>query len=165
MIDVLVHGLGLGDAALLLNRLVLGSFYVLARFRFFYDPSKRPGERCLCSLRHGSLTRKMSHCGFTRWPLGLAWTAALVEVLAGLALIFGLLSVPAAFGLLVVTLFATKCTAREKVARQNPVDKLDVCASYLWLAEPLYIMMAVVTLLAGPGRWSLDYWITELLTK
>lgn len=156
MIEVMLQGLGLGDTALLINRLFLGTFYVLARFRFFYDPSKPAGEQCLCPTRLQSLTRKMGHCGFSRRPVFYAWFAALVEVLAGLALIVGLLSVPAAFGLLVVTMFATRCTAREKVMRQNPVDRIDVCASYLWLAEPLYIMMAVVTLLAGPGAYSLD---------
>jgi RNA polymerase sigma factor (sigma-70 family) len=40
MLYYITNGFGGADIALFLARVVLGTFYVLARFRFFYDPSK-----------------------------------------------------------------------------------------------------------------------------
>ncbi len=164
------------DFALFLNRLTLGLFFVLARFRFFYDPARGgtlppvanpfipAAQRVLWNhrlwfnpRRLASLTRKMCSCGWTRGPALWAWFAAFVEVFAGLGLIFGLFSQLSALGLFAVTAAATVCTAREKVAKQSPIDRIDCVGCYLWCAEPLYIVMALVTLSAGPGQWSLDY--------
>jgi len=147
-------GLGLTDAALFVARVLLGVFFILARFRFFYDPS-RP-DCWLNADRCESLTRKLAHCGMRTSPRAWAWVAALVEVGAGFAVLIGFLTMPAAFGLLVTLLLATKCTARAKVFEQNPVDKLDCVACYLWRVEGLYIGLALIILLAGPGSFSVD---------
>lgn len=156
MRDLLLSGFGLQDALLLLLRVTLGGFYVLARFRFFFDPS-RPGAMFCNADRHQSLTNKMQHCGWCNMPRLWAWTVASIEVSAGLALIFGLLTIPAAFGLLAITIGATLCTAKQKVMEQHPVDCIDCVSCYLWRVEGLYIAMAVAILLAGPGRYSLDF--------
>ena len=142
--------------ALLLLRSTLGAFYVLARFRFFYDPSMPTGRRLLNRARHASLARKMCHCGLTAEPYLWAWLVAVIEVGAGLFLLAGYQTRLAAFGLLVLTCIATYCTAREKVAKQHPCDRLDWYACYLWCAEPLYIVLAVCVLLLGAGDWSAD---------
>lgn len=159
------------DIAALLARITLGGFFVLARFRFFFDPSRGSNLQRTVPVgywddsdnhlwfnprRLASLTRKMRVCGWTTWAPFWAWFAALVEVGAGLFLILGLLTRTSAFGLLVVTLAATVCTAREKVAKQGPVDRIDCIGCYLWCAEPLYIVMAIIILLIGPGLYSLD---------
>lgn len=150
-------GLSAIDAALFVARLVLGLFFVLARFRFFYDPSR---EECWFNTqRCDSLTRKLAYCGIHACGKQWAWAVAAAEVLAGAALIVGLLTVPAALGLLIVLIFATICTARDKVMEQHPVDKVDVVSCYLWRVEGLYIAFAVIILLAGPGAYSLDYLI------
>jgi uncharacterized membrane protein YphA (DoxX/SURF4 family) len=143
------------DAVAFLLRAVLGTFYVLARFRFFYDPARSP--RFCNPERHQSLTNKVKHCGWYSMPYFWAWFVAAAEVLGGLALIVGLLTVPAAAGLLIVTLFATYCTARDKVMEQHPVDALDCVGCYLWRVEGIYIAIALAIVLLGPGRWSLDY--------
>lgn len=167
-LHMLSSGLDLAPFALFLNRLTLGLFYFLARFRFFYDPSKpgtiyRPemyyqysvqsSQRWFNSDRLASLTRKMQHCGWN-WR-GWAWVVALIEVVGGLMLMAGIFSAFAAFGLLVLTLFATRCTWRTKVYEQNPVDCLDICSCYLWRVEGLYIVMAAIVVLAGPGALAL----------
>jgi uncharacterized membrane protein YphA (DoxX/SURF4 family) len=144
------------DVASLIARLALGSFFVLARFRFFYDPSQPAGTRWLCSPRRRSLTRKMCVCGWKWKPSLWAWIAALIEVGAGAFLIIGLLTRLSAFGLLAVTVVANVCTAREKVLKQNPVDRIDCIGCYLWTAEPLYIMFSLIVLLLGPGLLALD---------
>lgn len=174
-------GLNLVDAAMLVARIALGLFFVLARFRFFYDPAggarlpwitanKLPGltqdqqiaynwRKWFNPRRAHSLTTKLMYCGCTIKPSLQAWIAAAVEVLAGIGLIVGLLTVPSALALLVVLLVATRCTAKEKVCEQNPCDKLDVVCAYLWRVEGLYIALAVIILLGGPGAYSLDYLI------
>lgn len=179
--DSLSSGLGLADVALFLNRLVLGSFFFLARFRFIYDPSKSAGHwqlepipeghRVLISARRGdkywtwvkssrwfnrdrrqSLMNKICHCGHGRW---WAWPVAAAEIGGGLMLILGIFAPAAAAILLVLTIVASRCTAKTKVYEQNPVDRIDVCACYLWRVEGLYIIMAAVTVLGGPGIWSI----------
>lgn len=157
ILHLLNSGLDLAPVALFLNRFTLGLFYFLARFRFFYDPSKPaiafPGKgRWFNAERLASLTRKMQHCGYARW---WAWPVALIEVVGGLMLIAGIFSAFAALGLLVLTLFATRCTWRSKVYEQNPVDCLDICSCYLWRVEGLYVVMASVVILAGPGALAL----------
>lgn len=149
----LLNGVGSSDTMLLLARCYLGAFMVLARFRWFYDPS-RPEEPWFNTARRVSLHKTVSACGFTH-P-ALAALVALVEVLAGLALIVGLLTVPAAFGLLVICVVATWCRGAEKVAKQNPVDAIDWYSCYLWTPEPGYILAALTIIVFGPGAISLD---------
>jgi uncharacterized membrane protein YphA (DoxX/SURF4 family) len=151
-----IHGLGAVDFALLIARLLLGVFFVLARFRFFWDPS-RPIMPWLNIVRQESFINKLSFCGCKRRAKFWAWVAAAVEVLAGIGLIIGLLAWLSALGLLVVLLVATRCTWRQKVYEQHPVDKADVVCAYLWRVEGLYIGLAVMILLAGPGKYSLDH--------
>lgn len=143
------------DLSAFLVRFTLGLFFVLARFRFFYDPSQ-PYYRFLCPTRIKSLTNKMAHCGFRCFPVQLAFFVAAWEVLAGIALIVGLLTELAAFGMLVVLLVATRCTCRQKVEAQHPCDRIDAVACYLWTPEPLYVLLTVLVLLLGPGAYSLD---------
>jgi hypothetical protein len=47
--------------------------------------------------------------------------------------------------------------AARSVLLCGPVDKADVVCAYLWRVEGLYIGLAVMILLAGPGKYSLDY--------
>jgi uncharacterized membrane protein YphA (DoxX/SURF4 family) len=144
---------------LLLARLTLGFFFVGYRFRWLYDPSPNNGVKWCNPYRHDNLKKKLCECG---WGIkGLAELVAIVELLAGLGLIFGLLTSLSALGLLVILLAATACTAREKVLRQNPVDRLDAVNCYLWTPEPVYMVLAVVVLGLGPGWISIDaHWST-----
>lgn len=154
-----IHGLGAVDFALLIARLLLGVFFVLARFRLFWDPSVPAGRRgrWLNGSRWASFTNKLSYCGCRRRTTLWAWVAGTVEVLAGIGLIVGLLTWLSALGLLVVLLVATRCTWRQKVYEQHPVDRADIVCAYLWRVEGLYVGLAVMILLAGPGKYSLDY--------
>jgi uncharacterized membrane protein YphA (DoxX/SURF4 family) len=151
-----LSGWDYADLGLTLNRVLLGSFFVLARFRFFYDPSKPEGARFCNVERHESLKHKMAYCGLKNKPALWSWVAAIVEVFAGLGVVFGLLTGLSAFGLLVLLIIATRCTAGMKVREQNPVDKVDCVSCYLWRVEGLYIAQAIIIILAGPGAWSLD---------
>ena len=166
--DVFMNGvLGAVDPALAsevartTTRALLGGFFVLARFRWVYDPSKPPGERFWNKVRHDSMAHKVhEHCGYPVWTVPLV---SMVEILAGLGVFFGFLTSLSAFGLLVILAFATYCTAREKVMEQKPVDKVDVVCCYLWRVEALYIAMALTLILSGGGHFSLDYVISAVL--
>ncbi len=144
------------DAASLLARIALGGFYVLARFRSFYDPSKPAGCRAFNRSRFNSLRSKLCRCGFTHHLDAWTWLAASVEVFGGLAIVIGFLTPVAAVALLLLTVRATICTAWQKVSEQNPVDRLDCVSCYLWRVEGLYIALATIVLLIGPGSYSVD---------
>lgn len=158
------------DILSLIARLLLGGFFLLARFRFFYDPARggwlppsraqlRDDARWLNAKRHASLRAKMCHCGYTSRPYLTAWIVALAEVLGGIAVVFGFLTYAAAGGLLLLTLIATRCTWREKIFEQKPVDLVDCVCCYLWRVEGLYIGLATIVLLAGPGLFSIDHFL------
>lgn len=121
----------------------VGIFFLLARFRFFYDPSKPPGNRWLNATRHASLEHKMCYCGLTWLPLFWAWVVAIVEVSTALALITQVLEEIAILGVFVTLCVATRCTAKQKVMEQNPADYIDIVGCYLWRVEGLYLIMTV----------------------
>lgn len=145
------------DFALLLARLALGIFFILARFRYFYDPS-RPEDPWLNAARVDHLRWKLCTCGVV-FPKAIAPAVAVVEVGAGIFIALGLLTHLAAFGLLIILVQATRCTAREKVGKQGPVDRIDWWSCYLWTVEPLYIILAIALMVAGGGALSLDAWL------
>src|SRR6185369_1492383 len=143
-------------AVLFIARFTLGFFFVSYRFRWFYDPTPQDGGPQWCNpYRHLNLRRKLCQCGWGISP-SMAAFVAIVESLAGLGVIFGLLTTLSALGLLLILLVATICTAREKTLRQKPVDSIDVVNCYLWNPEPVYMVLAVVVMVLGPGWFSLD---------
>lgn len=141
----------MNSVSLLALRAALGGFYVLARFRYFYDPS-RPADPVLNKQRRESMARKMGYCHYPAW---LAPIVAGSEVLAGLGVISGVLFTLSCAGLLLITIFATRCTWREKILEQSPCDCIDWLACYLWRVEGLYILLAAVLLVEGAGSYAL----------
>jgi putative oxidoreductase len=103
-----------------------------------------------------SFFSKMAYCRCNK-PVFWGWAAAAAEVAAGIGLVLGLLTWLSALGLLAVLLVATRCTWRQKVYEQHPVDRADIVCAYLWRVEGLYIGLALMILLAGPGKYSIDY--------
>ena len=158
--EMLVTGAGALDLSFLINRVIIGIFFVSYRFRWFYDPAQPPCDRWFSAFRRTKLRTRLCTC---RYPVVMAPAVAVIEVLAGLALIVGLLTVPAAVGIVVIMIFANCCTPPEEIPAMNPVDKLDWLSCYLRLVEPLYLWMAVMVIMHGPGRYSLDYAIWEYL--
>ncbi len=130
---------------------IVGLFFVLARFRFFYDPSKSPSLRWFNRLRYQSLYNKIHSCGWTHRTALWTWYTAVVEVLGGLSLMLNIgrsISGPLLLGLLLV---ASKCTYRTKCLEQCPVDKIDWLCAYLWRVEGLYIAMLAVVVVEDWG--------------
>ena len=144
----------LHDAALFLNRMVLGVFFLLARYRWVYDQS-HPEAPWFNDTRHESLRHKLAYCGLKN-PKLFAPVVAYIEIFAALGVIVGLMTPLAALGLLVILLRATQCTGKEKTLKQNPIDRVDTVSCYLWCPEPVYIVLAVTAMFMGAGAWSLD---------
>jgi uncharacterized membrane protein YphA (DoxX/SURF4 family) len=155
--ELWTSGLDVPALSLFLLRAVLGSFFLLARFRWLYDPS-RPEQPWLNPKRHEHLRSKICSCGYGKHP-ALAACVALVEIFGGFAMVAGLFTMAAALGLLGVLIFATYCTATTKVREQMPVDDVDCVSCYLWRVEGVYIAIALAILFVGPGAWSLDAWL------
>lgn len=154
MKDLALYGMNLPDLASLLLRQLVGWFFILARFRWFFDPS-RLDDPFFNSKRHEHLVQKLCTCGYGYHPT-LTGLVACVEVLAGGALVIGLLTNLALVGLLGVLLCATFCTGKTKVLEQGPVDCIDCVSCYLWRVEGVYIAIVLALLCMGPGAVSLD---------
>lgn len=161
--EFMIHGAGpvAQDAALFLLRFTMGLFFVVYRFRWVWDPSDCTKQWCP-PARRDRLIKRLEDCGYGYHPI-LAGSVAVIEILAGLGLMAGLLTIPSAVGIFVIMLFANCCTPREEIPLMRPVDKVDVVRCYLHLAEPLYAVMALSVVLMGPGRWSMDYVIWRVM--
>ena len=141
--NVLLHGFGAVDAALLLNRLVLGIFFAISGFhKLFFEK------------RHAEFRDTLAK---TSVPLlgVMEWFVAGVEFLGGIAVAIGLLAPLAALGLFAVSVVVAWTTSGPKLP-EHPLDAADTFDSVLYLPEVLYIAMAALIILAGPGAYSID---------
>ena len=141
----LTLGLNAVDVALAVPRIAVGVFFAIS------------GAHKLCvPERHASLVRTLQA---DRVPaVGvMQWWVPSWEFLAGLGMVLGLASVPAAGILTVIMLVACWCEAGKTVRGYNPINAADKVDDYLYLPEVLYLVILSVTLLAGPGAYSLDH--------
>ena len=132
------------NAALTLNRVVLGVFFAISGYHKLFNPS-----------RHATLTRTLQDDGVHAVPI-MRWLLPSVEFSGGCALIIGLLCVLAAFGLFVVCAGAFALDAVKRIRAWQPIDRADWLGDLLYVPEALYCIGLSVVMLAGPGRWSLD---------
>jgi uncharacterized membrane protein YphA (DoxX/SURF4 family) len=93
----------------------------------------------------------------------MQWLLPSVEFGGGCALIIGLLSVLAAFGLFVISAGAIAFDALDRIRAWQPIDRADWLGDLLYVPEALYCIGLTVVMLAGPGPWSLDATIASLL--
>ena len=145
---------------LLSARIILGGFFVLDRFRWFWDPEHTGSRRHLLNeARREHLRAKIEQVT----GLHSVWwsvVVAVIEFFGGLGILFGFLTPIAAVGILAILLIASHGNFHEKViVKQQPQDKIDVLSCYFWTIEPLYIWMAAMIAILGAGSISLDHLI------
>jgi putative oxidoreductase len=146
-----IMGVDAPPAAITLNRVALGTFFAISGYLKLFN-----------AARHATLTRTLQDARVRAVPV-MQWVVPGVEFSAGCALIIGLLSVVAAFGLFVICLFAFKLDAIKRIDAWMPINRADWIGDVLYLPEALYCIGLAVVVLGGPGPWSLDAVIATLL--
>ena len=150
-LSFITQGAQAPNVALTLNRVALGAFFAIGGYHKLFNAS-----------RHATLTRTLQDDGVHVLPV-MQWLLPSIEFGGGFALIIGLLSVLAAFGLFVVCLGALALDAVKRISAWQPIDRADWIGDLLYLPESLYCIGLTVVMLAGPGPWSLDARIAALL--
>lgn len=140
----LLRGAQATDAALTLNRVALGVFFATSGYHKLFNAS-----------RHTTLKLTLQQDAVHAVPI-MQWLLPSVEFSGGTALILGLFSVVAAFGLWVVCIGAIALDAVKRLRTLRPIDRADWLGDLLYVPEVLYSIGLAVVMLAGPGRWSLD---------
>ncbi len=148
---LITQGAQAPNAALTLNRVALGAFFAISGYHKLFNAS-----------RHATLTRTLQDDGVHAVPI-MQWLLPSVEFGGGCALIIGLLSVLAAFGLFVICAGAFALDAVKRIRAWRPIDRADWLGDLLYVPEALYCIGLTVVMLAGPGAWSLDATIAALL--
>ena len=148
---LIIQGAQAPDAALTLNRVALGTFFAISGYHKLFNAS-----------RHATLTGTLQDDGVRDLPI-MQWLVPGVEFSGGCALILGLLSVLAAFGLFVISAGALVLDAVKRIRAWQPIDRADWLGDLLYVPEALYCIGLTVVMLAGPGPWSLDARIAALL--
>jgi uncharacterized membrane protein YphA (DoxX/SURF4 family) len=147
----LIQGAQAPDVALTLNRAALGVFFVISGYHKLFNAS-----------RHEVLTRTLQDDGVHGVPI-MRWLLPSAEFSGGLALIVGLLTVIAAFGLFAICAGAVALDAVKRIRLWQPIDRADWLGDLLYVPESLYCIGLAVVMLAGPGPWSFDAIIGALL--
>ena len=141
---LIVQGAQAPNAALTLNRVALGVFFAISGYHKLFNAS-----------RHATLTRTLQDDGVHDIPI-MRWLLPSAEFSGGLALIVGLLSALAAFGLFVICAGACALDAVKRISAWQPIDRADWLGDLLYIPEALYCIGLTVVMLGGPGTWSLD---------
>ena len=152
-ISLITFGADAPGAALTLNRVAIGTFFAISGYNKLFSAS-----------RHAMLVRTLQDSGVPAVPI-MQWLVPVVEFSAGCALIIGLLSALAAFGLFVVTFVAVALDGIKRIPAWMPTNRADWLGDFLYLPESLYCLGLAVVMLGGPGPWSLDAVIVTLLAR
>ena len=128
----------LSDLALLVLRLVVGVMFLLSGYFKLVDGERR--EKMRQSLGKAGL------------PSVLAAPLAAVELLGGLSVVFGLVTVVGALALLAISLGALVSTAWPE-AEGNGIHKLE---NLLYSPEAILVAGLLCLMALGAGDWSLD---------
>lgn len=142
--SLITLGANAPHVALTLNRVALGIFFAISGYHKLFNAS-----------RHATLTRTLQDDGVQAVTV-MQWLVPGVEFSGGCALIIGLLSALAAFGLFVISFGAFVLDASKRIGAWQPVDRADWLGDALYVPEALYCIGLAVVMLGGPGMWSLD---------
>ena len=148
---LILQGAQAPNAALTVNRVALGVFFAISGYHKLFNAS-----------RHAALTGTLQGDGVRDLRV-MQWLVPGVEFAGGSALLVGLLSVLAAFGLFVISAGALALDAFKRIRAWQPIDRADWLGDLLYVPEALYCIGLTVVMLAGPGPWSLDARIIALL--
>lgn len=144
MLDVLTHGFGLGEVALAVQRVAVGSFFTISGYHKLFNRERHAS--LVATLRKD----KVPAIWFNEW-----WVPGW-EFLGGFSVVVGFASAFSASVLAFICLMACFTEARARVQAFGPIDPADALDDYLYLPEVLYILMLGVVVLGGGGSFSID---------
>ena len=152
----LVHFAVLGSSdleqyAILLVRVSLGLFFAISGAnKLFVAGGTKPVYETLVKAK-------------VPFPHLMAYFVSGVEFVGGSVLTVGFLSSPACVALLVDMLVAILTTNPSAMPKGlSPLNWLD---DFLYLPEVLYVLFFTWLLCSGPGKFSVDYWLTGKLLR
>jgi putative oxidoreductase len=97
------------------------------------------------------------------FPRPTAYFVASVEFVGGSLVALGFLSSPACVALLIDMIVATLTSAVSTLPKGlSPLSWLD---DFLYLPEVLYVLFFIWLICAGPGKFSVDYWLAGKLLR
>ena len=153
MIDMVFTGVGWTDIALTLNRIAVGTFFMLSGYHKLFNVP-----------RHQTFVDELKALGVPAVGFNQWWVPT-VEFTAGGGVLIGLLAPLAALGLLVIILIAIATSGRQRIKLYKPIDEADRIDDWLYLPETLYAFMLIITVSAGAGPYSVDALILGLINK
>ena len=143
-IDNLLSGIGGAEIVMTVARIATGTFFVFSGYNKLFNKG-----------RHQSLieTFKADHIPFIRFN---QWWVPSVEFVGGLAIVIGLLTVPAAMALIILLTVAMATDGYKRVRAYAPIDDSDYVDDWLYLSELTYIILLAIFMTAGAGAFSVD---------
>ena len=97
------------------------------------------------------------------FPRQTAYFVASVEFVCGSLVTVGFLSSPACAALMIDMLVATLTNALSTLPKGlSPLNWLD---DFLYLPEVLYVLFFIWLICSGPGKFSVDYWLSGMLWR
>jgi putative oxidoreductase len=137
--------------AILLVRVSLGLFFAISGAnKLFVAGGTKPVYETLVKAR-------------VPFPRQTAYFVASVEFVGGSLVTVGFLSSPACAALLIDMIVATLTSAVATLPKGlSPLSWLD---DFLYLPEVLYMLLFIWLICAGPGKFSVDYWLAGKLLR
>src|SRR5215472_14102198 len=109
MMDPLFNGVGGADIALTLNRIAVGTFFMLSGYHKLFN-----------APRHRTFVDELKALGIPAVGINQWWVPT-VEFIAGGGVLIGFLAPLAALGLLVIILVAIATSGQERVRVYKPI--------------------------------------------
>jgi putative oxidoreductase len=137
--------------AILLVRVSIGLFFAISGAnKLFVAGGTKPVYETLVKVK-------------VPFPHQMAYFVSGVEFVAGSLVTVGFLSSPASAALLIDMIVATVTSAVFTVPKGlSPLNWLD---DFLYLPEVLYVLFFIWLICSGPGKFSVDYWLTGRLLR
>jgi putative oxidoreductase len=145
----LLGGSGLEQYAILLVRVSLGLFFAISGAnKLFVTAAAHTMYETLVEAK-------------VPFPRVMTYFVSGIEFVGGSLLTVGLLSTPACVVLLVDMLVAILTSRLSAIPKGlSPLNWLD---DFLYLPEVLYVLFFIWLICAGPGKFSVDHWLTGKL--
>jgi putative oxidoreductase len=142
---------GLEQFAILLVRVAIGLFFAISGGnKLFVAGGTKPVYETLVKAK-------------VPFPRQTAYFVAGVEFVGGSLVAVGILSSPACAALMIDMIVATLTSSLSTLPKGlSPINWLD---DLLYLPEVLYVLFFIWLICAGPGKFSVDYWLAGKLLR